>query len=92
MYFDPALEKQDIFSTLYLNNLNEEETSNLIKNFANAPTVPTTVNYTINEKGKGNIFFTEQFLSLLFDVGYMYIDAGMMKFKEDEPLPFLPKI
>lgn len=91
MYFDLALEKQDIFSTLYLNNLNEEETSNLIKNFANAPTVPTTVNYTINEKGKGNIFFTEQFLSLLFDVGYMYIDAGMMKFKEDEPLPFLPK-
>lgn len=91
LYFDNEFEHQDIFSTLYLNRLNEEETSNLIKSFANAPTIPTTVNYTINEKGGGNRFFTEQFLSLLFDVGYMYIDAGMMKFKEDEPIPFLPK-
>lgn len=89
-YFEEDLAKQDIFETLYLNNLNEEEASNFIKSFANTLTVPTSVNLIVNEKGRGNIFFIEQFLSLLFDVGYMYIEAGVIKYKEQESLPFEP--
>ena len=91
LYFDKDIAKQDIFTTMYLNNLSEEDTQTLIKNFANTQQVPTAVNFAINEKGKGNIFFTEQFLALLFDVGYMFINNNAMSFKEDEPLPFLPK-
>lgn len=91
LYFDKDIAKQDIFTTMHLNNLSEEETQTLIKNFANTQQVPTAVNFAINEKGKGNIFFTEQFLALLFDVGYMFINGNSMSFKEDEPLPFLPK-
>lgn len=91
LYFDKDIAKQDIFTTMCLNNLSEENTQALIKNFANTQQVPTAVNFAINEKGKGNIFFTEQFLALLFDVGYMFINNNSMSFKEDEPLPFLPK-
>lgn len=91
LYFDKDISKQDIFTTMYLNNLSEENTQTLIKNFANTQQVPTAVNFAINEKGRGNIFFTEQFLALLFDVGYMFINNNSMSFKEDEPLPFLPK-
>ena len=91
LYFDKDIAKQDIFTTMYLNNLSEEDTQTLIKNFANTQQVPTAVNFAINEKGKGNIYFTEQFLALLFDVGYMFINGNSMSFKEDEPLPFLPK-
>lgn len=91
LYFDKDISRQDIFTTMYLNNLSEENTQTLIKNFANTQQVPTAVNFAINEKGRGNIFFTEQFLALLFDVGYMFINNNSMSFKEDEPLPFLPK-
>lgn len=91
LYFDKDIAREDIFTTMYLNNLSEENTQALIKNFANTQQVPTAVNFAINEKGKGNIFFTEQFLALLFDVGYMFINNNSMSFKEDEPLPFLPK-
>ncbi len=91
LYFDKDIAKQNIFTTMYLNNLSEEDSQTLIKNFANTQQVPTAVNFAINEKGKGNIFFTEQFLALLFDVGYMFISNNTMSFKEDEPLPFLPK-
>ncbi|MCR5260206.1 MAG: hypothetical protein K6C94_00025 [Candidatus Gastranaerophilales bacterium] len=90
-YFDKDLAKQDIFATMYLNNLNEEETTKFIQNFANTEVVPTAVSYAVNEKGRGNIFFTEQFLALLFDVGYIFISSNTMKFKDDEPIPFLPK-
>ncbi|MGN0015673.1 MAG: zinc ribbon domain-containing protein [Candidatus Gastranaerophilaceae bacterium] len=89
-YFDEDLAKQNIFETLYLNNLSAEETLNFIKSFANTMTVPTTVSFTVNEKGRGNIFFAEQFLSLLFDVGYLYLEAGIIKYKDKEPLPFIP--
>ncbi len=91
LYFDKDISTQDIFTTMYLNNLSEEDTRTLIANFANTQQVPTAVNFAVNEKGKGNIFFTEQFLALLFDVGYMFINNNTMSFKEDEPLPFLPK-
>lgn len=91
LYFDKDIAQQDIFTTMCLNNLSEENTQALIKNFANTQQVPTAVNFAINEKGKGNIFFTEQFLALLFDIGYMFINNNSMSFKEDEPLPFLPK-
>lgn len=91
LYFDKDIASQDIFTTMYLNNLSEEDTQALIANFANTQQVPTAVNFAVNEKGKGNIFFTEQFLALLFDVGYMFISDNTMNFKEDEPLPFLPK-
>ncbi len=87
LYFDKNLEYKEIFSTLYLNNLSNEETLNLVKGYANTPIIPSVVSEYILTKGRGNIFFTEQFLTLLFDSGYMYIDAEMMKFKEKEPLP-----
>lgn len=91
VYFDKELSSQNIFASLYLNNLGEEKTFELIKGFSNTEYVPTAVSFAVNEKGNGNIFFTEQFLALLFDVGYMFISSNTMKFKDDEPIPFIPK-
>lgn len=91
VYFDSAISKQNIFTTLCIKNMDEEATLNMIMNFTNTQQVPTAVSFAVNEKGHGNIFFTEQFLALLFDSGYMFISSNMMKFKEDEPIPFLPK-
>ena len=90
-YFDRELAKQNMFTTMYLNNLSEDATIKLIQKFSNTEMVPTAVSYAVNEKGRGNIFFTEQFLALLFDVGYIFISSNTMKFKDDEPIPFLPK-
>ncbi|MBQ2645374.1 zinc ribbon domain-containing protein [bacterium] len=91
VYFDKEIAKQNIFATLYLKNMNEENIQALMKKFLNTDYIPTAVSYAVNEKGKGNIFFTEQFLALLFDIGYMFISSNMMKFKEDEPIPYLPE-
>lgn len=91
VYFDKNIKNQDIFSTIYLNNLNNEQTLNLIRGFSNSKDIPENVFAEITENGRGNIFFTEQYLSMLFDAGYMFISSNMMKFKEEEPIPFSPK-
>ena len=90
-YFDEKLLKNTQIRTLHLKNYTEEQTQELIKNFSNTDSIPTAVEFAINEKGKGNIFFTEQFLALLFDAGYLFISSNVMKFKSNEPVPFLPK-
>lgn len=90
-YFDEKLLKNTQIRTLHLKNYTEEQTQELIKNFSNTDSIPTAVEFAINEKGKGNIFFTEQFLALLFDAGYLFISSNVMKFKANEPVPFLPK-
>lgn len=88
-YFEEDLPKL-IFTTIHLNNMSAEKTIKIVQNYTNTPDVPEEVNKIAVENGKGNIFFVEQFLSLLFDVGYMFIDENMMKFKKDEPIPFSP--
>lgn len=90
-YFADKLLKRTETRTLHLKNYTEEQTQELIKNFSNTDSIPTAVEFAINEKGKGNIFFTEQFLALLFDAGYLFISSNVMKFKANEPVPFLPK-
>lgn len=91
LYFKEKFLKNKEKRTLHLNNYTESQTKELIKNFSNTDSIPTAVEFAINEKGKGNIFFTEQFLALLFDAGYLFISSNEMKFKTNEPVPFLPK-
>lgn len=89
VYFDAEIPRE-YFTTLHLNNMTPEKTVKIVQNYTNTPDVPEEVNRIAVENGKGNVFFVEQFLSLLFDVEYMFIADNMMKFKKEEPLPFSP--
>lgn len=90
-YFDETIADTSIFETLSIVNMNETQASKLVQNFVNTENIPEEVLNVINTNGKGNIFFTEQFLALLFDVGYISVNQNIMSFNNQMPLPFSPQ-
>ena len=90
-YFDENLiNATTIFETLSINNMNEIQVSKLVQNFVNTENIPQEVLSVINTNGRGNIFFTEQYLALLFDVGYISVNQNLMSFNTAEHLPYAP--
>lgn len=83
-YFDIEISDKDIFVTLFLEKINDTEMMNLVQGMTNTLNIPEQVMSVI--KQQGNIAITEQYLSALYDTGYMYIGTNEMVFK-DEPCP-----
>ena len=87
-YFDEKY--SGIFETLSILNMNAVQSSRLVQNFVNTDKIPDGVMFVINNNGKGNIFFAEQYLALLFDAGYIVSNQNIMSFNESIQLPFVP--
>jgi len=89
-YFDEKFINSDIFESLAILNMNEVQVSKMVQNFVNTDKIPEDVLTVINNNGNGNIFFTEQYLALLFDVGYIVLNQNIMYFNTDVQLPYAP--
>ena len=90
-YFSDELAERDIFATFAINNMDESKSLKLVQNFANTSEIPREILDVINKNGKGNIFFAEQYLALLFGMGYLVSSQNVMFFSADVPLPKAPE-
>ena len=89
-YFDERFKNIDIFETLYMLNMNKTQTLQLVQNFVNTDKIPEEVLTVINNNGKGNIFFAEQYLALLFDSKYIVFNQDTTDFNREMQIPYLP--
>ena len=89
-YFDDDLAEKDIFVNLILNNMNENKIMEFVQNFVRTSDIPQEVLSVINQNGKGNLFFAEQYLALLYDKGNLLLNQNVMTFSRQLSLPEAP--
>ena len=89
-YFDDDLAEKDIFATLVLNNMNENQVREFVQKFVNTMDIPQEVLNVISQNGKGNVFFAEQYLALLYDKGNLLLNQNVMTFSRQLSLPEAP--